>query len=500
MSERKAETQIGDVFHKWTVIDIAEPYVWGKSSYPQFMCQCECGEQKVVRESVLLGGHSRHCRTCSGFERVGIYPSAQFGCWTVLKHPTVDSRDRPNGKTYNYYYVEVQCKCGCVDTLMTSYLKKHPNVDACIKCRAVNKFEHAIGDIVGNWTVMSAPEMKHVADMDGNVVSSLYIEVKCPQQGHLQSLPYAGLSRATPCSVCVPRHTVQGKKRVYTKGLFKKSIVGLKVGKLSVVSFDHTENRRSYWLCQCECGNTLIKERSSITNTPTQIPSCGLCIDRTGSSSINWKGFGEISQKYWGDCVRGGDSRGLEFKLTIEEAWNLFLSQGRECALSGLPIKFKLNYKDDQTASLDRIDSSKGYTLNNVQWVHKDINRMKTDFTQEQIINYCNLIAKKHPATVLQQLTGLQSKEGSWYSYRFPLLVFRMYVLPVEESMSWFEETVPKYDPVCNVPLTLEQIRYGRLILDVDELVEIDLEMNKPLVVEVVDGSSGTNKHLSQPR
>jgi hypothetical protein len=39
------------------------------------------------------------------------------------------------------------------------------------------------------------------------------------------------------------------------------------------------------------------------------------------------------------------------------------------------------------------IDSSKGYIEGNIQWVHKDINNMKWDFTQEEFINYCKLVA-----------------------------------------------------------------------------------------------------------
>ena len=45
------------------------------------------------------------------------------------------------------------------------------------------------------------------------------------------------------------------------------------------------------------------------------------------------------------------------------------------------------------TASLDRIDSDGAYTIDNVQWIHKDINRMKSNLKQENFIEYCRLIA-----------------------------------------------------------------------------------------------------------
>jgi hypothetical protein len=48
------------------------------------------------------------------------------------------------------------------------------------------------------------------------------------------------------------------------------------------------------------------------------------------------------------------------------------------------------------TASLDRIDSSKGYVIDNVQWLHRDINMMKQRFSQEYFINICKHIAENN--------------------------------------------------------------------------------------------------------
>jgi hypothetical protein len=45
------------------------------------------------------------------------------------------------------------------------------------------------------------------------------------------------------------------------------------------------------------------------------------------------------------------------------------------------------------TASLDRIDSSKGYEEGNIQWVHKHINFMKRTYSQEYFIDMCKKVA-----------------------------------------------------------------------------------------------------------
>lgn len=41
---------------------------------------------------------------------------------------------------------------------------------------------------------------------------------------------------------------------------------------------------------------------------------------------------------------------------------------------------------------LDRIDSSKGYIEGNVQWVHKDVNMMKQNYSQKYFIEMCKKI------------------------------------------------------------------------------------------------------------
>ena len=89
---------------------------------------------------------------------------------------------------------------------------------------------------------------------------------------------------------------------------------------------------------------------------------------------------------------RSGTSRGYLWTLTIEDIWQLYEDQGGVCALSGVPIKWA-DRGLTATVSIDRIDSSEGYVLENVQLVHKDVNFMKQQFDQEYFINMCKAIA-----------------------------------------------------------------------------------------------------------
>lgn len=108
----------------------------------------------------------------------------------------------------------------------------------------------------------------------------------------------------------------------------------------------------------------------------------------------NWKGYGNIRSTMFTSYKNGAMKRNLSFDVTIQEIWNLYLEQHGLCAISGLPINFTPNYKDKtiNTASLDRIDSSLGYTKNNVHWVHKRINEMKMDLKLDRLLELCYMV------------------------------------------------------------------------------------------------------------
>ena|SRR3990167_864845 len=184
----------------------------------------------------------------------------------------------------------------------------------------------------------------------------------------------------------------------------RKDLTGKRFGCLLVKKYSCSKDGKSYWECVCDCGKEKIIRGASLSSGHPR--SCG-CLKhriskhriskhRIGSENPQWKGYGEISGRYFKNLKKGAKRRKIEFLISVEEIWNLFLNQNRKCALSGKEIFFsltRLRYKE-QTASLDRIDSNKGYTIDNIQWVHKDINQMKTNFKEDIFINYCKLITE----------------------------------------------------------------------------------------------------------
>jgi hypothetical protein len=176
------------------------------------------------------------------------------------------------------------------------------------------------------------------------------------------------------------------------------TIIGKKFGDLLVTESIPVQSKsdkrfRTHYKCLCDCGEMRITTKSHLEKG--EMKSCGCRRKRNiNSRSYTWKGYGELPQKYFGNLKHHAIVlRNIPFHLTIEECWELFLKQDRKCALSGEPLFFKTVDKiSNGTASLDRIDSSKGYTIDNVQWVHKELNWMKHKLSQSSFLDWIKKI------------------------------------------------------------------------------------------------------------
>ncbi|MEK6833254.1 MAG: hypothetical protein AABY32_04350 [Nanoarchaeota archaeon] len=175
----------------------------------------------------------------------------------------------------------------------------------------------------------------------------------------------------------------------------RNDLTGEKFGKLTIVEFAGSNKKaQSLWKCKCDCGN-YITIRGYYLRRGKE--SCG-CDHPDGNLSYSWKGYGEIPKSYFTDIWRGAKIRNLEFSITIEQLWKKFLEQDRKCALTGIVLFFATS-KDIRegkkfTASLDRINNSKGYTIDNVHWIHKKINQIRMDMPIEEFISWCRKVAE----------------------------------------------------------------------------------------------------------
>jgi hypothetical protein len=170
-------------------------------------------------------------------------------------------------------------------------------------------------------------------------------------------------------------------------------LTGQRFGKLVVVKLlpERTVCKTRIWLCKCDCGANKGVRRSSLVAGMTKTCGCGAHPNR--QANVNWRGYGEISLDFFTTVKRNAEMRSLEFNITIEYLWDLYIKQDKKCNLSGLPIQFGAK-RATTSASVDRVDSLLGYVEGNVQWVHKKINIMKNVYSQEEFITLCKQVVK----------------------------------------------------------------------------------------------------------
>jgi hypothetical protein len=157
--------------------------------------------------------------------------------------------------------------------------------------------------------------------------------------------------------------------------------------------------KKGYWKAEHKCGR-VYEFRTSQIRSQSHCKGCinEYHIENRGKNHKSWKGCGELSSDLFTTIKLNARDRKLTFDLTIEFLWDLFLKQDGKCALSKIPIYLneKCSDKKYKTATLDRIDSNKGYIVGNVQWLHRDINKMKNNFPEDYFFKMCELVSSNN--------------------------------------------------------------------------------------------------------
>lgn len=144
--------------------------------------------------------------------------------------------------------------------------------------------------------------------------------------------------------------------------------------------------RQILWNCRCACGS---EQRISATDLRNGSRfGCRACRAQRQLKTAK--------VAYWNYMKCNAKYRDKEVSVSADFIFDLLEKQEYKCALTGEPIHIALGRRSHMhggtTASVDRIDSKQGYIPGNVWWVHKDVNKMKSDLLLNRLVDLCGKI------------------------------------------------------------------------------------------------------------
>ena len=147
------------------------------------------------------------------------------------------------------------------------------------------------------------------------------------------------------------------------------------------------------WLRNCpKCGVIISHlRRNYCVNAALLEQVCKRCSNIKNNPSGM---VGPVRVAWYNSFYKSAISRGYCWEITIEEIATLYELQKGKCAMTGWDISWSESGWD-HSASIDRLDNKQGYTLENIQLVHKTVNMARGTLSVSEFIHMCNSIADK---------------------------------------------------------------------------------------------------------
>lgn len=182
---------------------------------------------------------------------------------------------------------------------------------------------------------------------------------------------------------------------------------GSKFNKFTVVGlYGRVSTGRSWWVCRCECGNEKICRLDALKASVSKDCGCGEFSRRQSAAvEINRK-MGRTGGLHKDISVYKANARNraVEWALTDQEATDLMLGSCHYCGIEPCGgVTTKMLNKVPFRNGIDRVDSTKGYSLDNVVSCCAACNLGKGKMPAEDFLAWANRIAKhqdlKHQST-----------------------------------------------------------------------------------------------------
>lgn len=171
--------------------------------------------------------------------------------------------------------------------------------------------------------------------------------------------------------------------------------------RLVVIEFSHNDKRhRRHYIVKCDCGNTKTVQGTLLRSGNTR--SCGCLAREAKKAKTLPENRGVINQIIL-QYKRHAKDRSIDFDLSYETVDRLVRGRCHYCGVVGGNLKKTKNLKDGfRHNGIDRVDSSKNYTEDNVVSCCGVCNIAKRDMSHDEFIGLAKRIANYQIAMASQ--------------------------------------------------------------------------------------------------
>ncbi len=300
----------------------------------------------------------------------------RFGRWTVLK--------RVDNSKYGQPRWLCRCDCG-KERAVNAYRLRNGDAQSCgcqgreaIRDKTDERYEVMTGERFGFLVVIgyagrSKPTKTHPSGMP---------LLKCRCDCGKTLIAFANnIKRVTTKSCGCMAGELGGQKR-------RKDLTGQKFGKLTAVKFTGSNKYGYQWLCECECGNSKIVSIARLHSGRTT--DCGC---RPGGLEKGVSAFRRIYYRY----ISGAKKRGLEFLITEAQFRELTKRNCHYCGCKPAQVngEDRVNSRSHGAYiynGIDRVDSNKGYAVDNCVPCCGTCNYMKRALSKDEFLSHINRI------------------------------------------------------------------------------------------------------------
>ena len=157
------------------------------------------------------------------------------------------------------------------------------------------------------------------------------------------------------------------------------NLINKKFGKLKVVNFIGLKQRadgrkNSWWKCVCDCGREKDILGVALTRKKGPSRSCGCMIGITHGLSYT------AEYLLWQSAKKRAKDGNLNFTILPKD-----IVIPKKCPLLDLPLQANVSKPGANSPSVDRLDSNKGYTPDNIWVISYKANSVKNNLTLPEL-------------------------------------------------------------------------------------------------------------------